>query len=184
MFSDTPEPAANDDGLSPDQRLTLEQARRLVANGQPGQAAPMFSKLAEILAAGNRPRRSANLHAQAAHAFADSHNEAASLAQARAALTLFLQLQMVQRAPVFYGNIHRKLVNRGMTKAAEALANEFASKIGPLPTQAPPSGRQVARLPTNCPKCGAPVRSQEVNWIDTITAECDYCGSLIRLPGD
>ena len=35
-------------------------------------------------------------------------------------------------------------------------------------------------LPTHCPSCGAGLRSDEVEWIDSVTAECAYCGSPVR----
>jgi hypothetical protein len=35
-------------------------------------------------------------------------------------------------------------------------------------------------LPTNCPGCGGPIRSDEVEWADELTAECPYCGSAVR----
>ena len=35
-------------------------------------------------------------------------------------------------------------------------------------------------LPTHCPSCGAGLRSDEVEWIDSVTAECAYCGSSVR----
>jgi hypothetical protein len=35
-------------------------------------------------------------------------------------------------------------------------------------------------LPTHCPGCGAPVRPDEVEWLDEKTAECAYCGSPVR----
>ena len=37
-----------------------------------------------------------------------------------------------------------------------------------------------AKLPSNCCGCGAPVHSDEVEWIDQKTAECVYCGSPVR----
>ena len=37
-----------------------------------------------------------------------------------------------------------------------------------------------AVLPAHCPSCGAAVRPDEVEWLDDITAECDYCGSPVR----
>jgi len=37
-----------------------------------------------------------------------------------------------------------------------------------------------AKLPSNCSGCGAPVHSDEVEWIDQKTAECVYCGSPVR----
>lgn len=36
-----------------------------------------------------------------------------------------------------------------------------------------------SRLPADCPRCGAPVRSDEVEWIDDTSVECAYCGGVI-----
>jgi inorganic triphosphatase YgiF len=180
MFRRFRNPALQSNPLGPIQLRTLNQANQLVAGGQPSQAAPLYAELAAELEATNHPRRAANLHAQAAHAFADSQNGQAALTHARAALALFLQYQMVRRTPVFYVNITRKLNNKGMKNEAEALEKEFGSRVGPMPAPvAPPAGLH-GLLPTNCPKCGAPIHEKEANWIDTSTVECDFCGSLIR----
>jgi hypothetical protein len=172
IFQSNPVPAA--------QMLTLNQANRLIANGEPGPAASLFAEVADEMEADHYPRRAANLHAQAAHAYADSHNPQAALLQARAALTLFIQNQMVKRTPVFYTNITRKLTNLGMPKAAAALTKEFGSRVGPVAAQVPHASRKPGRLPTNCSKCGAPIHADEATWVDASTIECNYCGSLIR----
>ena len=166
--------------LPPAQMQILNQANRFIAAGQPGQAAPLFAKLASTMEASNHPRRAANLHAQAAHAFADSNNEASALMHATAALTLFIQNQMVGRTPVFYANITRKLNNKGMKNAVEALAKEFGSKVGSLPAPGQPAAGKRGLLPTNCPKCGGPIHGDDANWVDANTIECDYCGVMIR----
>ncbi len=36
-------------------------------------------------------------------------------------------------------------------------------------------------LPSNCPRCGGPVRWQEVKWVGIKTANCAYCGSNLPL---
>jgi hypothetical protein len=36
------------------------------------------------------------------------------------------------------------------------------------------------RLPAHCPDCGAPARSDAVEWIDATSAECAYCGGIIK----
>ena len=177
LSSDFFDPAAQDSALLPSEQQTLNEAKRLLANGKPGQAAPRFSKLAAILTSARQPQRAANLHAQAAQAFAESRNETPALMQARAALNLFIHYQMVERAPFFYANIRRELTKRGLENAAETLANEFASKI-PQPTPATPP--VAARLPTNCPQCGAPVHVNDAHWIDAGTVECAYCGTPIQ----
>jgi predicted RNA-binding Zn-ribbon protein involved in translation (DUF1610 family) len=35
-------------------------------------------------------------------------------------------------------------------------------------------------MPTRCPSCGAPISANDVDWADAVTAECPFCGSLIR----
>jgi hypothetical protein len=94
-------------------------------------------------------------------------------------LSLFIQYQMVQRTPVFYGNITRKLTNKGMKNAAEALVKEFGPVVGGMAAPAPAAFPRGS-LPTTCPKCGAPLHGSEVIWVDAITAECAYCGTSIR----
>jgi hypothetical protein len=180
MFRRFRNPTAQSNPLAPEMMQTLNQANRLAANGQPGQAAALFSQVADEMEASNHPRRAANLHAQAAHAYADSHNPQDALAQARLALNLFIQNQMVRRTPVFYANITRKLNNHSMPKAAEALTQEFGGRVGPMPAHIRRAAGRGGNLPTNCSKCGAPILADEITWVDDRTIECNYCGSLIR----
>jgi hypothetical protein len=180
MFRRFRNPAFQSNPLGPLQMRTMNQANQLVANGHPAQAAPLFAELAGKMEATNHPRRAANLHTQAANAYADSQNKQAALTHARAALTLFLQYQMVRRTPVFYANITRKLTSKGMNNASEVLAKEFGSRVEPMPAQVAPAAGQRGLLPTNCPKCGAPIHGEDANWVDNSTVECDFCGSLIR----
>ena len=125
MFRRFRNPGQNAAALGPGQLQALNQANQLVASGQPILAAPIFAQLAGNMETSNHPRRAANLHAQAAHAYADGQDEQDALTQARRALSLFIQNQMVQRTPVFYTNITRKFTNKGMKNSAEALAKEF-----------------------------------------------------------
>ena len=167
------------DVLSASQIEVLAKANQLVANNNSADAAPLFAELARELDVPH-PRRAANLHARAAHTYADSGNEQLALAQARAALTMFIQYQMINRTPVFFANITRKFNNKGMKNSASALQNEFGNRVGPMPPQPAQGSAKRGVLPTNCPKCGAPIHGDEANWIDNQTAECDYCGVSIR----
>ncbi|MCL4504568.1 MAG: hypothetical protein M1434_00640 [Chloroflexi bacterium] len=159
----------------------LTRANQLIANGRPAEGAALLAGLARELENSNHPRRAANVHARAAHAYADGRDGAAALAHARSALGLFLQYRMARRAPVFFANITRKLNGGGFKAEAAALQSEFGAQIGALP--AIPgfgAGQRRGQLPTNCPKCGAPMRADEADWVDANTVECDFCGSLIR----
>ncbi len=37
------------------------------------------------------------------------------------------------------------------------------------------------RLPTECPKCGAPIRGTDVSWSGPESADCPYCGANLPL---
>jgi hypothetical protein len=179
MFRRFRNPGQNAAPPGPAQLQAMNQANQLVASGQPILAAPIFAQLASNMETSNHPRRAANLHAQAAHAYADGQDEQDALAQARRSLSLFIQYQMVQRTPVFYANITRKLNNKGMKNSAEALAKEFGPVVGGMPVPGPAAAPRGS-LPTNCPKCGAPLHASEATWVDVNTAECAYCGASIR----
>jgi len=172
-------PAMQTAVLSASQIEVLAKANQLAANNNSAAAAPLYAELARELDVPH-PRRAANLHARTAHAYADAGNEQLALAQARTALTMFIQYRMINRTPVFFANITRKFNNKGMKNSASALQNEFGNRVGPMPPQPAPGSAPRGVLPTNCPKCGAPVHSDEATWIDNQTAECDYCGVSIR----
>ncbi|HSH04728.1 MAG TPA: hypothetical protein VLL52_19610 [Anaerolineae bacterium] len=40
--------------------------------------------------------------------------------------------------------------------------------------------RPSVQLPEKCPRCMAPVLSDEVTWVDDTTATCSYCGGALR----
>jgi hypothetical protein len=171
--------AMQNDVLSASQIKVLAEANQLVATNNSADAAPLYSELARELDL-SRPRRAANLHARAAHAYADSGNEQLALAQARTALTMFIQYRMVNRTAIYFSNITRKFNNKGMKNSANALLNEFGNRVGTIPPQAVQGPAKRGTLPTNCPKCGAPIHSDDATWIDDQTAECDFCGASLR----
>jgi hypothetical protein len=166
--------------LDDEQLSTLQQANALAAKGQFGQAAPLFTQLAAGMEGGGHPRRAANLHAQASHAYAESQDEVHALAQAQVALRLFIRWQMAQRTPVFYANITRKMTAKGMAASVAVLQKEFGQAGSEPVVQAAPAPARCGSLPPACTQCGAPVRSDEVAWVDDQTAECIYCGALVK----
>jgi len=160
----------------------LLRANRQVASKKPGEAARLFAQLATEMEATDHQRRAANFHALAAHSFVDAQDEKRALAHAQSALHLFIEYQMVRRIGNFYPNIIEKLRTHNMLQSIATLQEEFGEKIGALPAPAQtiePINKD--RLPVVCPKCGAPVHSTDVNWIDDQGAECIYCGSVLQI---
>jgi hypothetical protein len=42
------------------------------------------------------------------------------------------------------------------------------------------STAKVAKLPPECPNCGGSVHPDELEWTDSHSAVCDYCGGIIQ----
>jgi Soluble NSF attachment protein, SNAP len=172
-FQDHPLPA--------DQLAILVKANQLMSDNKPSDAGLLFAQVADAMQQSNHPRRAANLYARAAHAFADGSNEQAALGNARKTLTLFTQSKMVRRSPVFFTNITHKMTTKGMNAAADTLQREYGAQLVAMPALPRLETRRGGGLlPTNCPKCGAMVHSDDADWLDDNTIECEYCGSLIR----
>lgn len=53
----------------------------------------------------------------------------------------------------------------------------FDPPVRPAPASNSP---RVDLLPATCPRCGAPVRSNEIKWTNSHSATCAYCGSTIN----
>ncbi len=167
--------------LSAAQLAAVSHANQLLANGHPLRAAAQLAQVTQQVEA-NQPPRAPNLHAGAAHAYADGHDEANTLTQARAALTLFIKYEMTDRTPVFFTNITTKLRNKGQASAADLLQKEFGAQAGTAPSASATPAAPIAhgRLPSSCPTCGAPARSDEVEWVDNQSAVCNYCGGVLQ----
>jgi len=159
---------------------SIQRANQLIANGQASEAAQLLTRLLRESESRGRPRLTANLHAQAARAYAAAKDEQNALSHAQSALSQFIQLNMLPRVPKFYANITRELQVNGMNASADALQKEFGAKAKELESQGFAAPAQHGRLPPKCPQCAAPVKSDEVDWIDRNSAECNYCGSVIQ----
>lgn len=168
------------DGLPKGPLAAVEQANTLLKQGHPRQAGAAYAEVAAKLEA-RQPRRAANLHAQAAHAFADGGGEPGALAQARDALRQFAALEMTDRSAAFYANITRKLRAHNLTSTADLLQQEFGGgQAAASAASAEDAEPKRGRLPSSCPTCGGPARSDQVEWIDSQSAACAYCGAVLQ----
>jgi hypothetical protein len=156
---------------------TLGRANHLLEQGKFREAASLFAQLAQSAQMAGHPRKAANLYAQAALAFIDANADAETLNHARKALDFFVELAMDERAANFYSSITSKLRAKNKASIAETLEHEFGGKIDMNASDEPALRK---RLPPKCPQCAAPVRSDEVDWIDEASAECAYCGAVVQ----
>jgi len=85
------------------------------------------------------------------------------------------------------------LVLVGISIVLEALlmqvapqTSDSAASPGPAGTQTPPAtpstpAYRADLLPSNCDRCGAPIKSEGIKWTGAKTAECAYCGARIEM---
>jgi len=158
----------------------LQRANALMAEGNYKVAAEEF----EFLARGAEvrfPKRAPQLYIQAGKARILNNQVEAGMAHFKHGLSMMAaagQLQILQRAG---SRIVAELNERGLVKEAEQIRGILQSVPQGAPggmVAAPPAKKPA--LPTHCPGCGGPVRPDEVEWLDDITAECIYCGSPVR----
>jgi hypothetical protein len=158
----------------------LQRANALMAEGNYKVAAQEF----EFLARGAEvrfPQRAPQLYLQAGKARILNGEVEAGMAHFKHGLSMMAaagQLQILQRAG---SRIVAELNERGLVKEAEQIRGILQS----VPQSAPGGVAASAptkkpALPTHCPGCGGPVRPDEVEWLDDVTAECIYCGSPVR----
>ncbi len=124
------------------------------------------------------PVRAANLHVQAARARLEMGNADDAAALARRAIGLLVNAGQGERAAVLLPRMIQALEDKGYHDHAVALRAEVKALSGSALQAAALSRRGT--LPTRCPSCNGPVRSDEVTWIDNQSAQCVYCGSVIR----
>jgi hypothetical protein len=147
----------------------MNQAETLISSGQPAQAAQLYARLANEAELTHHPRRAGSFYTRAAHAWLDGQNIAQARVCATKAVSYYNQLGMLLRAQRFQERFDLHL-------------NSLQTENAPVSTssQPPVQARQAKTLPTACPQCGAPLRADEVEWADESTAECDFCGAMIR----
>lgn len=162
----------------------LDHAHRLLAEGHPAEAAPLFAELAQAAQSHTMPQRAAHLHLQAAQCYFQARDSATGLSQARAGLQTFSNAGMLEKARHAYARLLAGLRANNQTVEAEILQKEFGAQLGLVTTQAPIEAESEAqprgRLPAKCSSCNGPIRSDEVDWIDEHSAECPYCGSTLQ----
>lgn len=151
----------------------------MMDEGNYGEASLAFYDLAKK-AEELFPERAPFLYIEAGHAALLGGDGKKAVTHFRSGLTLLATQQRYHRVR----RAGERIIDGLRSHGFKAEAEEIASVIqGNLPASAdiltePP--RKQAILPTHCPSCGAAVRPDEVDWLDDITVECDYCGSPVR----
>ena len=157
----------------------LQEANFSFDKGDYGRAAELYERIAQTADDRGGPRAPI-LHLQAGRSRVYAGQTALGMPSLQRGLELFAQRGQLDKLQNAASRVVSELKERGLTKEAaeiEALLEGVAPST-PVITEPVPVKKPI--LPTHCPACGAPLRPDEVEWLDDITAECGYCGSPVR----
>lgn len=158
----------------------LRQAHHMLEAGDFENAAPAFYDLAKK-AEDFAPQRSPALYAEAGRASLLGGDPKKAVIHFRSALTLLASQGRFHRMERLGGRIIHELRERGLNTEADEVAEVLKHNMPQIDgDEIQASQVKHPILPTHCPSCGAAVRPDEVDWLDELTAECDYCGSPVR----
>ncbi len=176
--------------LPPKAHRALARANGLMADGQFTEAANIFGQLADKAQELDRPIRAADLMIRAARAHLAAGDASAAVKRAQQALLLFIRNGRVGRVPHLLARMTETLRNKDYHAEADELERAIEEGLGEMGLSLEEVTQRVAAekpkprgtLPAQCAGCGAPLVPDEVEWHDTHTAECPYCGTVVKAP--
>lgn len=157
----------------------LQNAHRLMDAGQFGEASLAFYDLAKK-AEERFPERAPFLYFEAGRAAILNNDNKKGVTHFRSGITLLATQQRYHRLRKAGARIVDELRERGLTAEAAEVESVLRNNEQASAEKEAPASQKRAILPTHCPSCGAAMRPDEVEWLDDLTAECDYCGSPVR----
>ncbi len=156
----------------------LQDANQMMMDGDYAGAADAFKQLAQG-AENPFPRRAPFLYMEAGRAAILSGDSKSGVVSLKRGLTLLASQGRLHRMQVLGQRAVDELTARGLNVEAQGIAQLMGASLPKEPpTQPVPVKHPI--LPAHCPSCGGTVRPDEIEWIDNVTAECDYCGSPLR----
>jgi len=148
--------------------------------GEYGRAAELFEQIAQGADARGGPRAPL-FHLQAGRSRIYAGQTALGMPSLKRGLELLAQRKQFSRLHNAGQRVIAELKEHGLMEEAaeiERLLNSALPSTTNTEKVSAPAKRSI--LPTHCPQCGAAIRPDEVDWLDDATAECAYCGSLVR----
>jgi hypothetical protein len=158
----------------------LQEANFAFDKGEYGRAGELFEKIAQTTDARGGPRAPI-FYLQAGRARLLAGQTRLGLPSLKRGLELFAQRGELRKLQQAARRIINELNARGLTAESAEIESWLMNRTSSMPAvedQPVPAKRPI--LPTHCPSCGAALRIDEVEWLDSFTAECVYCGSPVR----
>ena len=157
----------------------LRRAQGFMTAGNYTQALQIFEQLAHR-SEKNFPERTPFLFLQAGRAAILSGQTKLGVAHLRRGLTILSSQGRIARMQAFGQRAVDELNAHGLNVEADEIASLLSGNTPKESSSAQSPEVKRPILPTHCPSCGAVVRPDDVEWLDEVTAECDYCGSPVR----
>ena len=158
----------------------LQRANQLMSTGSYMEAAGAYEQLARAAEARGGPR-APFFYIQAGRAHIMDGQIPAGLEYLQRGFGLFAVRGQAGKVFNVGNRIVGELNQRGLSKEAQQLSSYIKSLVPNFDGNLNAASQDKRPpLPTHCPGCGAPVRVDEVDWLDDITAECAFCGSPVR----
>lgn len=157
----------------------LQRANQMMAEGNYQDAANAFKELAQR-AEDRFPQRAPFLFMEAGRAAILSGQTKIGVAHLRRGLTILASQERFARMQAFGQRAVDELNAHGLNVEADEIASLLSGNTPKESSIAQSAEVKRPILPTHCPSCGAVVRPDDVEWLDEVTAECDYCGSPVR----
>jgi len=168
-------------------RKILIRANRLMAEERFAEAAAIYGRLYREGEEHGFTARAADLALQAARAYFAAEDVGAALKHAREALRLLVNSGRAGRISQVLSKMTAALRDKGydaqadeLEREAERMLDQMGFSFEEARQQAPRVPEKRGTLPAKCSGCGAPVVPDEVEWHDAQTAECLYCGTILK----
>lgn len=161
----------------------LQEANFAFDKGEYGRAGELFERIAETAAARGGPRAPI-FYLQAGRARIFAGQTTLGMPSLKRGLELLAQRGQFRRLHKAGTHAISELSERGLTNEASEIETFLKTTLPSTPSfdEAKPLSKRPV-LPTHCPSCGAGMQPNEVEWLDEVTAECDYCGRPVRAEG-
>lgn len=174
-------------GVPPAIRHALQRARRLLDAGREVEAAAIYERLASRAYDRNRLRPGVQMDLEAARAWLRAERLDAAQARALHALDALLDRDRLPGLVVpIAARIADAMEAQGDPDAAAAFREQVEARLAAHEISLDETGgasghasERRGRLPDQCPSCYAPLRTDEVTWLESDRAQCSYCGSVV-----
>jgi len=163
----------------------LQKAHQWMQAGNYVAAAEAFEELARKGETVTHPK-TGQMYLQAGRARILAGQKDAGFAHFKQGLEFMVRMNQPVRLFHAGNRVVTELNEHGMTAQSQEIAAWLKTALPAAPGMTgAASGAPAAKpaLPTHCPGCGGPVRADEIEWLDDVTAECNWCGSPLRAGG-